>query len=99
MWIISCQKRLMGQQKRAISAWPTQKCNEYKGDTITALDPLTGEITPLFNPRRQQWDEHFAWTPEGNEVVGLTPIGRATVKALNLNRERLVRARRRWVRV
>lgn len=75
------------------------KCNEHKGDEITAPDPLIGEIAPLFNPRQQHWNEHFAWTPEGDQVIGLTPVGRATVKALNLNRERLVRARRRWAEV
>jgi 5-methylcytosine-specific restriction endonuclease McrA len=26
-------------------------CNEFKGDATQALDPLTGETVPLFNPR------------------------------------------------
>jgi 5-methylcytosine-specific restriction endonuclease McrA len=60
------------------------KCNDYKGDEITASDPMTGELAVLFNPRQQQWKEHFAWTAEGDEIVGLTPTGRATVKTLNL---------------
>ena len=49
---------------------------------------------PLFHPRRQRWREHFAWTPDGATVVGLSPTGRATVEMLRLNREGLVNLRR-----
>ncbi|HLB45740.1 MAG TPA: HNH endonuclease signature motif containing protein [Anaerolineales bacterium] len=74
-------------------------CNDHKGDRIAALDPVTDEIVRLFDPRRQNWNEHFAWTPEGDQIVGLTPVGRATVIALNLNRPSLVNARQAWVSV
>ena len=74
-------------------------CNDHKGDRIAALDPVTGEITRLFDPRHQAWREHFAWTPEGDRIIGLTPIGRATVAALNINRPSLVKARQAWVSV
>jgi hypothetical protein len=50
----------------------------------TATDPETGQIAPLFNPRLQVWFEHFAWSSDGLRIVGLTPIGRATVAALHL---------------
>src|SRR5690349_6073469 len=50
-------------------------CNDYKGDHIAATDPLTGELVRLFDPRRQTLVEHFAWTAEGDRIVGLTPIG------------------------
>ena len=72
-------------------------CNDYKGDEITAVDPLTGEVVALFDPRHQQWSEHFSWTSEGDQIIGLTPIGRATVQTLKLNRESLVEARKLWV--
>lgn len=72
-------------------------CNEYKGVRITAPDPLSDQLTPLFNPRQQRWREHFAWTPEGDRVLGLTASGRATVAALRLNRPLLVRSRQIWV--
>jgi 5-methylcytosine-specific restriction endonuclease McrA len=74
-------------------------CNVAKGDRITALDPTTAETVPLFNPRRDRWSEHFAWTEEGDTIVGRTPIGRATVLALRMNRPLVVRARRLWVRI
>ncbi len=60
-------------------------CNRYKGDKTTATDPETGETVPLFNPRTQKWAEHFQWIENGLRVIGLTPIGRATVAALHLS--------------
>jgi hypothetical protein len=51
----------------------------------------------LFHPRQQQWNEHFAWVAEGDRIIGLTPTGRATVKALQLNRDALLHTRRIWV--
>jgi len=73
-------------------------CNNYKGTQIHAPDPASGERVPLFNPRTQNWHEHFQWSDDGTEISGLTPTGRATVVALKLNRPPLLRARRRWVK-
>lgn len=74
-------------------------CNTHKQDRIAAEDPLTGETVRLFNPRTMAWRDHFSWTAEGDHIVGLTPCGRATVVALNLNRPPLVVARQAWVSV
>ncbi len=74
-------------------------CNDHKNDRIAALDPTTGELVRLFDPRHQIWKEHFSWTTGGDQIIGLTPTGRATVVALNLNRPVLVLARRAWVSV
>lgn len=74
-------------------------CNVYKGDQIVAVDSVSGEAVRLFDPRHQRWAEHFAWTGAGDEIVGLTATGRATVAALRLNRPELVAARRAWVAV
>ena len=74
-------------------------CNDHKSDRIAALDPFTGTIVRLFDPRHQVWREHFAWTAEGDRLVGLTPTGRATIAALHLNRPSLVKAREAWVSV
>jgi HNH endonuclease len=60
-------------------------CNNYKGDRITGTDPETGDVQPLFNPRVQTWSEHFRWSEDGLRIVGLTPVGRATVEALHLS--------------
>ncbi len=74
-------------------------CNDYKGDRIAALDPETGETVRLYNPRLEDWRAHFAWSDEGDRIVGRTTVGRATIIALNLNRSSLVRARQAWVLV
>jgi len=74
-------------------------CNDHKNDRIAALDPETDEIVRLFNPRLEDWQEHFAWSADGERMIGKTPKGRATILALNLNRPSLVRARRAWVAV
>jgi hypothetical protein len=29
----------------------------------------------LFNPRQQEWSEHFYWSAEGTLIIGKTPIG------------------------
>lgn len=53
-------------------------CNSYKGARTQALDPQTGALALLFNPRTQNWVEHFRWSDDGIEIIGLTPIGRST---------------------
>lgn len=72
-------------------------CNEFKAAQTQAVDPQTGETASLFNPRTQDWHAHFTWNTDWTEIIGVTPIGRATVVALQLNRPMVVRARRRWV--
>lgn len=74
-------------------------CNDHKSNRIAAADPSTGEVVRLFDPRRDVWSVHFAWTTDGCSVVGQTPTGRATVVALRLNRVEAVEARRAWVLV
>jgi hypothetical protein len=71
-----------------------QGCNNHKYRSIEARDPQTGDMVPLFHPRRQRWREHFGWSLDATRVVGITPTGRATVELLRLNREGLVNMRR-----
>lgn len=33
----------------------------------------------------QLWRDHFCWSEDGAEIIGVTPVGRATVVALNMN--------------
>ena len=74
-------------------------CNEHKSDATHAIDPISGEAVPLFHPRQDRWSDHFAWSADATPVLGLTPVGRATVIALRLNRPLIVAARGRWARV
>jgi 5-methylcytosine-specific restriction endonuclease McrA len=73
-------------------------CNAHKGDKTKALDPAIGEHVPLFHPRKDAWDDHFAWSENTQLVVGLTSTGRATVQALRLNRTPLVNLRKLLLR-
>ncbi len=72
-------------------------CNNHKGIRVTAEDPESAEIVRLFNPRFQSWDKHLSWSDSGIYIIGITAIGRATAKALKLNRPSLVEARKIWV--
>ncbi|MEW5987251.1 MAG: HNH endonuclease [Chloroflexota bacterium] len=72
-------------------------CNGYKLDQVEAVDPESGKIVPLFNARQQQWQDHFTWSVDGTEIIGLTSCGRATMAALKLNRPLVVSARATWV--
>lgn len=69
-------------------------CNRSKAARTVAPDPESGSLVPIFNPREQSWNDHFAWDFDFALVVGLTPIGRATVEALRLNRPGVVNLRK-----
>jgi hypothetical protein len=71
-------------------------CNEYKSGTTEAIDPLTGQLAPLFNPRQQSWQEHFQWSNDASHIEGLTAIGRSTVITLRMNNAVIVVTRKRW---
>ncbi len=74
-------------------------CNRYKADRQTAIDPVTEKSVSLFHPQLQVWDEHFAWSENGQELLGLSPVGRTTIGALKMNRSQLVWARGLWVKL
>jgi hypothetical protein len=69
-------------------------CNGHKGVKIQAPDPESDAMVPLFHPRQQRWIEHFRWSENTTRIIGLTPTGRATIDALQLNRAGLVNLRR-----
>ncbi|MDJ0705624.1 MAG: HNH endonuclease signature motif containing protein [Leptolyngbyaceae cyanobacterium MO_188.B28] len=66
-------------------------CSLRKGARQEIEDLETGEVVSIFNPRQQLWKEHFVW--KGVEVAGLTPTGRATIQALDLNRPTMLAIR------
>lgn len=58
-------------------------CNLHKGPNLTGIDPDSGDLTPLFHPRQQRWDDHFRW--DGIHLIGKTDVGRTTVRVLCMN--------------
>ena len=74
-------------------AWSCQGCNNHKYNKTEAFDLISGEMVPLYNPRKQRWRTHFTWNYGCSLLVGLTAAGRATIEALYLNRKELVELR------
>ncbi|MEG3973951.1 HNH endonuclease [Microcoleus sp. herbarium8] len=83
-----------GDRKLDNLALSCQGCNNYKYNKTEGKDPMTGATVDLYHPRQQNWQEHLSWNQDYTLIIGLTPIGRATVEILRLNREGLVNLRR-----
>ena len=66
-------------------------CNLHKGANLTGIDPETGHVVELVNPRTQQWSDHFSW--DALLVAGLTAVGWTTIRVLEINAEDRIRAR------
>ncbi|MCB9303635.1 MAG: HNH endonuclease [Lewinellaceae bacterium] len=74
-------------------AYACQGCNNFKYNHLSGFDSITGQNVPLFNPRTQDWKEHFMWNKDYSLMVGKTPIGRATIERLKLNRPSIANLR------
>ena len=72
-------------------AYACRYCNGYKGPNIAGIDPQTGQISPLFNPREDSWPQHFRW--DGAILVGLSAPARATIAVLRINHPELIALR------
>ena len=73
-----------------------RSCNVHKSDRTTEVDLETGEVSTLFHPRTDIWEEHFNFDPVTGNIVGTTARGRVTVTCLRMNTAIHIRARRRW---
>jgi len=73
-----------GQTSLENLCWACAYCNSAKGPNLSGYDEATDELVALFNPRTDVWTEHFEW--KGAVLVGKTPIGRATIDVLQINR-------------
>ncbi len=60
------------------------KCNAHKGHDLVGFDPLTNEITRLYSPRTQTWEDHFQIQID-MYIEGHTPEARTTVRVLQMN--------------
>lgn len=61
-----------------------RRCNGNKKENIEWIDPFSGALFPIFNPRCMAWDDNFFrnYSPLGEELIGKTSIGRATAALL-----------------
>ncbi|KAM3094471.1 HNH endonuclease [Phormidesmis sp. 146-35] len=76
-----------------------RSCNLRKGMRINSKDPESETEMRLFNPRIDQWNEHFQAEAESSRILGITSIGRATVDCLDFNNQTQLGARRLWSRL
>jgi hypothetical protein len=79
------------------------RCNGRRYNFTTGTDAQTASLVALFNPRQDIWSEHFIWSVDGRDMIGITLIGRATIERLDMNDEchddgSIRRARRLWIR-
>jgi 5-methylcytosine-specific restriction endonuclease McrA len=88
---------LGGSDERSNLAASCYRCNEFKGSKYQAVDPENNHLLALYNPRLQNWSDHFCWENSGTHIAGLTATGRATVVALRLNNEYVVESRALWI--
>jgi hypothetical protein len=64
-------------------AYSCSICNWKKGSNIASILEEGGVLIPLFNPRKQNWFDHFAI--EDGFIVPKTPAGAVTISLLELN--------------
>ena len=83
-----------GEHKAHNWALACQGCNNFKYTKTHALDPISQKEVPLYNPRVHDWDHHFIWSKDYERILGLTPMGRASIICMKLNRTSLVNLRR-----
>ena len=84
-----------GATHAANLAYTCWRCNRHKGTDLGSFDPQTGEFSFLFNPRTQQWADHFIL--DGGRLVGQTPEGRTTAHLLQFNIDERVAERQRLI--
>lgn len=72
-------------------AYACAYCNWKKGPNISTILYPSGEIVPLFNPRTQNWFDHFEVSR--GEIKPLTAVGEATAKLLEFNQPARIEVR------
>lgn len=86
-------RTLGGSDELENLALSCQGCNNHKFTRTALLDPITKLEAQLFHPRIDLWSDHFIWSEDYSRIIGLTPTGRASVIALQLNRDGVVNLR------
>jgi hypothetical protein len=90
-WHFTWSMFARGSTGAANLAWSCQRCKASKGPNLSSVDPDTGGIVELFNPREDGWQEHFRW--EDLRIQGKTAKGRATAWLLEMNSDERIRWR------
>jgi hypothetical protein len=59
-------------------------CNRYKGSDIASISQA-GNLVRLYNPRTDDWAQHFELAPDQITILSTGEIGEVTVRLLELN--------------
>jgi hypothetical protein len=78
------------------TCWSCSRCNLLKGPNLSSVDTETAQRVDLFDPRTQNWSDHFV--VRGFRIVGTTPVGRATASLLKMNEGRRLELRTALIR-
>jgi hypothetical protein len=102
-WTTFFLDRWGGRDDEINLALACTRCNGRRYNFIDGIDPETQSIVRLFNPRQDDWKDHFIWSQDGQRIIALSSIGRATLMRLDMNDDRhddgsICRARRLWIR-
>lgn len=97
-----CNDHIIAQQHQGATtlenlAFACPRCNLHKGPNLAGIDPESETLAPLFNPRTDRWIDHFREV--NGTIEGMTAIGRATVRVLDMNNEDRVRLRRELIQL
>ena len=72
-------------------AYVCSPCNWKKGPNISTILDLYGPLIPLYNPRLQDWFEHFEVA--NGVLIPLSLVAEATIKLLELNQPNKIEER------
>lgn len=72
-----------GSSTRDNLAYACIICNRYKGSDVASIEPQSGDVVRLFDPRRDRWAEHFRL--DGARIEPVTKVGATTVRLLRMN--------------
>lgn len=70
-----------------------RRCNALKFIKTSHYDKMTREEVRLYNPRIDDWHQHFNWNDNETKIIGKTDVGRVTIELLQINRESNVNQR------
>lgn len=90
-------RALAGENELQNLALACRGCNLYKSVRIAGFDDETRAEVRLFNPRWDDWAANFQAELATGEIIGVTPIGRVTVKQLQMNASAQLVARLQWI--
>ncbi|MGG6267427.1 hypothetical protein [Leptolyngbya sp. AN10] len=84
-------------QRSSTHAHSSRHLPEGRCEAPAALAESNAEVD-FFRPRQDLWTEHFEADLQTGKIRGITPTGRVTVVALEMNSAAQVAARQLWIR-